>query len=143
MLIMIETGEITRPISVNMTIQQKEQIKHLIAPIVEKDSKYIIDNLYFYDKTMDTINYEYISLEKNRFNSNTYFFDCKEDKNKLGEIITGKLLCFGYIFKRNSLTKIKGWYIYENYWIEKSKILQHFNKQIGIKKVKIHKQQKI
>ena len=44
-LIMIQTGEITQPINVNMTNQQKEQIKHLIAPIVEEDSKYIIDNL--------------------------------------------------------------------------------------------------
>ena len=44
-LIMIETGEITSPTTPKMTNQQKEIVKQLVAPIVEKDSKYLIDNL--------------------------------------------------------------------------------------------------
>jgi len=44
-LILIETGEITSPTTPKMTKQQKETIKQLVQPIVEKDSKYLIDNL--------------------------------------------------------------------------------------------------
>jgi len=44
-LIMIETGEIAKPTHPNMTKQQKETVKQLVAPIVEKDSKYLIEKL--------------------------------------------------------------------------------------------------
>ena len=43
--IMIKTGEITSPTTPKMTEQQKEIVQQLVAPIVEKDSKYLIDNL--------------------------------------------------------------------------------------------------
>ena len=44
-LIMIETGEIISPTEPDMTKEQKEQIKKLIQPIVERDSKYLIEKL--------------------------------------------------------------------------------------------------
>ena len=44
-LIMIETGQITNPTRPEMTKEQREQVKQLINPIVEKDSKYLIDKL--------------------------------------------------------------------------------------------------
>lgn len=44
-LIMIETGQIISPTKPKMTKQQKEEVKQLVTPIVEKDSKYLIDNL--------------------------------------------------------------------------------------------------
>jgi|TARA_R110000850_G_scaffold131982_2_gene253027 hypothetical protein len=44
-LIMIETGQIAQPTEPRMTKQQKETIKQLVTPIVEKDSKYLIEKL--------------------------------------------------------------------------------------------------
>lgn len=44
-LIMIETGQIAQPTQPQMTKQQKEVVKQLVAPIVEKDSKYLIEKL--------------------------------------------------------------------------------------------------
>lgn len=44
-LIMIETGQIAQPTRPKMTKHQKEVIKQLVAPIVEKDSKYLIEKL--------------------------------------------------------------------------------------------------
>lgn len=44
-LIMIETGQITLPTEPKMTKEQKEVVKQLVAPIVEKDSKYLIEKL--------------------------------------------------------------------------------------------------
>lgn len=44
-LIMIETGQIIKPIEPKMTITQLNTIKQLVKPIVEKDSKYLIDDL--------------------------------------------------------------------------------------------------
>lgn len=44
-LIMIETGEITKPTEPKMTKKQKEAVKQLIKPIVEKDSQYLIEKL--------------------------------------------------------------------------------------------------
>lgn len=44
-LIVIETGEILNPTRPKMTKEQKELIKRLIIPIVEKDSKHLIKKL--------------------------------------------------------------------------------------------------
>ena len=44
-LIMIKTGEIIQPIQPEMTEQQKKAVKQLVAPIVVKDSEYLIENL--------------------------------------------------------------------------------------------------
>jgi len=44
-LIMINTGQITQPVNVEMTSQQKEIVKELIKPIVERDSEYLISKL--------------------------------------------------------------------------------------------------
>ena len=45
-LIMIEDGQITRPLRPSMSQNQKEEIKSLIAPIVVKDGTYIINKLF-------------------------------------------------------------------------------------------------
>ena len=42
-LIMIETGQIIQPIEPNMSKDQINAIKKLIIPILEADSKYILD----------------------------------------------------------------------------------------------------
>ena len=42
-LIIIETGQIVMPFEPKMTPEQKEIVKNLIKPIVEKNIKYIID----------------------------------------------------------------------------------------------------
>lgn len=42
-MIMIETGQIIAPFKPEMTNEQRETIKELIKPIVEKDIKYIVD----------------------------------------------------------------------------------------------------
>ena len=44
-LIMIQTGEIIDPIRPTMSKEQKEIITKLIIPIVEKDSKYVIEKI--------------------------------------------------------------------------------------------------
>lgn len=44
-LIMIDYGLILNPVEPNMSYKQKKTIKKLIRPIVEKDSKYLLDNL--------------------------------------------------------------------------------------------------
>ena len=44
-LIMIETGKIIEPTEPKMTKEQKEAVKQLVTPIVEKDSKYLIEKL--------------------------------------------------------------------------------------------------
>lgn len=46
-LIMIDTGEIIQPINPKMTNKQKEEIKSLIQPIVEKDSNYILEHIFY------------------------------------------------------------------------------------------------
>ena len=46
-LIMINTGEIIRPINPKMTSKQKEEIKSLIKPIVEKDSNHILERISY------------------------------------------------------------------------------------------------
>lgn len=50
-LIMIDTGQIIRPIEPPMTDEQKKRVRDLIRPILKKDSKDILDSLY---KTMKT-----------------------------------------------------------------------------------------
>lgn len=42
-VISIETGQIITPFKPKMTNEQRETIKELIKPIVEKDIKYIVD----------------------------------------------------------------------------------------------------
>lgn len=42
-IIMIETAQIVAPFKPEMTNEQRETIKELIKPIVEKDIKYIVD----------------------------------------------------------------------------------------------------
>lgn len=44
-LIMIESGEIIKPVYPKMSDKQMEEIKQLIAPIVKKDSDYLIEKL--------------------------------------------------------------------------------------------------
>jgi hypothetical protein len=44
-LIMIDDGQIIRPIQPRMSKKQKEIVRQLIEPIVKKDSDYIIENL--------------------------------------------------------------------------------------------------
>ena len=44
-LIMIDTGEIIQPTCPEMTVQQKEVVRRLVTPVVEKDSKYLIEKL--------------------------------------------------------------------------------------------------
>ena len=42
-VIMIESGHILRPLEIKMLQNEKEIIKQLILPIVERDSKYLIE----------------------------------------------------------------------------------------------------
>lgn len=44
-LIMIDDGEIIKPVYPKMTGEQKELVKQLIQPIVKKDSDYLIEKL--------------------------------------------------------------------------------------------------
>lgn len=44
-LIVTKTGEIINPLKLNTNSAQKEKIKSLLKPIVEKDSNYIIERL--------------------------------------------------------------------------------------------------
>lgn len=44
-LIMIDNGQICQPVEPRMTKEQKELVKQLLAPIVKKDSDYLIERL--------------------------------------------------------------------------------------------------
>jgi hypothetical protein len=44
-LIVINTGQIIRPIEPKMSKKQKEEIKNMIKPIVKKDSDYLVERL--------------------------------------------------------------------------------------------------
>lgn len=44
-LIMIDTGQIIKPVQPKMSKQQMEEVKQLISPIVKKDSDYLIEKL--------------------------------------------------------------------------------------------------
>lgn len=44
-LIMIETGQIVKPISINMTINELFTVRQLIKDIVEKDMKMVINKI--------------------------------------------------------------------------------------------------
>lgn len=44
-LIMINSGQICEPVEPRMTKEQKELVKQLLAPIVKKDSDYLIERL--------------------------------------------------------------------------------------------------
>lgn len=88
---------------------------------------------------MEIINFEYKSKEKNRFNSYTYLFQCINDTNKLGDIVRCKMVTYGYIYNRKTFNKTKGWYVYDNQFFEKSKILDRFDKENGRKKITLYK----
>ena len=88
---------------------------------------------------MDKITYQYVSINKNRSGKHSYLFDCVNDTNKCGEIFRCNMLMYGYIFNRNSLIKEKGWWIFKNYWIEKSEIPNFFKEESGIKRVKLYR----
>lgn len=44
-LVMIDTGQIIKPVEPKMSKQQMEELKQLLQPIVKKDSDYLIEKL--------------------------------------------------------------------------------------------------